>query len=150
VSECEWSNGTPEWYQRYLQAEAANDDLYDRTNRRIVELENRLRNACHGEAWVVTELPDGTVVHAHPQHGTEDVARAEALGYPNVGTMTLEHDPLHSVVYNILFGQSSVALRSVHGECAPEIVQAEEEVVLAVQRLLNAVRSKESRDVDQP
>lgn len=92
---------------------------------------------CAGEAWVVTKFPDGTTVEAHPQHGEEDVARAAALGYDGVGSMTLDHDLLHQVVSWAVRGRGS---RVPTGTEDAELVQAEEEAVLAIQRYANAVR----------
>ncbi len=82
-------------YQMWIAAEAANDELHDR-----VERANARR--CPGTAWVKTRLPNGIEIEAHPQHEPEDVARAEALGYPHVGAMTLDHDPLHALLTCVL------------------------------------------------
>lgn len=99
---------------------------------------------CEGGAWVVTKFPGGVEVHAHPQHGPDDEVRADALGYPHVGAMTLEHDPLHTVVCHVLFNEPSIVLRHLLGlvDPADEVLAAEEQVVLAVQRYLNLVRSR--------
>lgn len=102
---------------------------------------------CPGTAWVVTRYPDGTEVHAHPQHGPEDVARAEALGYGgDVHAMTLEHDPLHTRLCWALGLDGSPTLRGVARRLLEsdaaygEIVRAEEAMVLAAQRFLSIVR----------
>lgn len=97
--------------------------------------------SCPGTAWVVTRYPDGTEVHAHPQHGPGDVARAIALGYPNVEYMTLDHDPLHTLLCQVLTGRPSPVLRAqaLRGP-TPAGASAEEELVLAAQRWLNERR----------
>ncbi len=94
---------------------------------------------CHGGAWVVTKYPDGVEVHAHPRHDPDDMARADALGYPNVDAMTLDHDPLHQVVSRVLRGEAS---RVPTGSVDAELAGAEEDVVLAVQRYLNVLRAR--------
>lgn len=97
---------------------------------------------CPGTAWVVTKLPNGTEVHAHPNHDPEDYEMAERLGYPNVDFMTLEHDPMHSIINEVLFRTPSPVLIGVASGKSPpsEVAAAEEEVVLAVQKLLNLRR----------
>ncbi len=97
---------------------------------------------CPGTAWVVTRFPDGTEIHAHPQHGPEDTARARALGYPNVAAMVLDHDPLHVLLAHVLgVGRSPTLDGLVSGRPAdPELAQAEEALVLAAQRFLNMAR----------
>lgn len=97
---------------------------------------------CDGRAWVVTRYPDGTEVHAHPQHGPEDVARAAALGYPNVDLMTLAHDPLHSLLcFVLLCGVSPTLNGLAHGRRTdPALADAEEQLVLAAQRFLQLAR----------
>lgn len=92
---------------------------------------------CDGKAWLVTKFPDDTVIEAHPQHGEEDQARAAALGYPDVGSMTLDHDVMHQVVSWAVRGQGS---RVPTGTEDAELAQAEEEAVLAIQRYANAIR----------
>ena len=92
---------------------------------------------CTGEAWLVTRFADGTTVEAHPQHGEEDRARAVALGYADVGAMTADHDLLHQVVSWAVRGRRS---RVPTGAEDAELVQAEEEAVLAIQRYANAAR----------
>ncbi len=97
---------------------------------------------CPGTAWVVTRFPSGAAVEAHPQHGPEDVARAEALGYPHVGAGCLDHDPLHVVVAEVL-GTPTLLRSLAEGKPVdPELAGAEEAVVLAVQRYLNVWRAK--------
>lgn len=97
-------------------------------------------SGCDGGAWVVTRFPDGTEVHAHPQHGPEDEARAVALGYVGVVAMTLDHDRLHTLLSFVLTGRGSPTLRGVaNGRPAdPDVVDAEECLVLAAQRFINA------------
>ena len=100
---------------------------------------------CTGAAWVVTRYPDGSEVHAHPQHGEEDEARARALGYPDVAAMTFDHDRLHSLLAWALVRRASPVLRAVaSGEAAdPELADAEEAMVLAVQRFVTLVARSE-------
>lgn len=97
--------------------------------------------SCDGGAWVVTRYPDGSEVHAHPQHGPEDEARARALGYPHVGAMTFDHDRLHSLLAWALTHQASPVLRAVAGgaQAPAEVAEAEEAMVLAVQRFVALV-----------
>lgn len=97
---------------------------------------------CQGGAWVVTKYPDGTEIHAHPSHTEEEQARAEALGYPNVDAMTLDHDPMHHVVSWLLRQRVSYV---VTGEANAELAEAEEHVVLAVQRYMQTLRKIENR-----
>lgn len=101
-----------------------------------------MTDACAGTAWVVTRYPDGTEVHAHPQHGPEDEARAVALGYPGVGSMTVEHDPLHTLLAVTLgLGVSPTLWAVAHGlPVDPVLAEAEEAMVLAAQRFLNLAR----------
>lgn len=100
-----------------------------------------MTTACSGAAWVVTRFPDGTEVHAHPQHGPEDEARARALGYPDVGAMTFDHDQLHSLLAWALAHRCSPVLAALaEGSAATgEVAEAEEAMVLAVQRFLTLV-----------
>ena len=99
---------------------------------------------CLGKAWVVTRYPDGTEVHAHPNHRPDDEARAEALGYADVEEMTLDHDPLHTRLAVALGLPHSPTLWGLaHGEPADPIVAgAEEEMVLAAQRFLRLTAHK--------
>jgi hypothetical protein len=94
---------------------------------------------CEGTAWVVTRYPDGTEVHAHPQHGAEDEARARALGYPDVAAMTLDHDRLHTLLAQALTGgRSPVLWAQAYREVVldAELADAEEQLVLAAQRFV--------------
>lgn len=104
--------------------------------------------SCTGTAWVVTRYPDGSEVHAHPQHGEEDEARARALGYPDVGAMTFDHDRLHSLLAWALAHRASPVLRAAAAGRAvdPELAEAEEAMVLAVQRFVNLVSRSEEVD----
>lgn len=96
---------------------------------------------CPGGAWIVTRYPDGTEVHAHPNHGPDDIARAASLGYPNVDYMTLDHDPLHTLLCHVLLGRPSPTLHALaHKAMSPAAAGAEEEMVLAAQKWLNEVR----------
>lgn len=100
------------------------------------------RRVCTGKAWVVTRYPDGTEVHAHPNHGPEDVVRAHVLGYRgNVSAMTLEHDPLHTRLAMALGLPHSPTLWGLaHGTPVDAVlVDAEEAMVLAAQRFLQLV-----------
>lgn len=98
--------------------------------------------ACPGTAWVVTIYPDGTEVHAHPQHGADDVARAASLEYPDVGAMTLDHDPFHERLARALGLPHSPTLWAV-GHDTPvdsKLASAEEDAVMAVQRFMQLAR----------
>lgn len=98
---------------------------------------------CSGGAWVVTRYPDGTEVHAHPNHRPEDVALAAELGYGgNVDEMTLWHDPIHTrLCWALGIGHSPTLFGLAHGEPAdPVVAAAEEAMVLAAQRFLNLAR----------
>lgn len=90
---------------------------------------------------MVTRFPDGSEVHAHPQHGPEDEARARALGYPDVAAMTFDHDRLHSVLAWALAHRASDVLRAVAARTPVDraLAEAEEAMVLAVQRWLALV-----------
>lgn len=103
---------------------------------------------CTGLAWVVTRFPDGSEVHAHPQHGEQDEARARALGYPDVAAMTFDHDRLHSLLAWALAHEASPVLRAVAGGAAvdPELVEAEESMVLAVQRFAALLAARGTRE----
>lgn len=96
---------------------------------------------CAGGAWVVTRYPDGSEVHAHPQHHAEDEARAYALGYADVGAMTFDHDRLHSLLAWALAHRASPVLRAVATGTPidAELAEAEEAMVLAVQRFVALV-----------
>lgn len=97
---------------------------------------------CPGTAWVITRFtfPDGTVaeVHAHPNHEPDDVARADALGFPSVDEMTLTHDPMHLALVKLLADEPSPVLVGLAGKDNPpsDLAAAEEAVVLAAQRWL--------------
>lgn len=95
---------------------------------------------CQGGAWVVTRYPDGTEVHAHPNHGPEDVALAVELGYGgNVQEMTVWHDPIHTRLCWALGLEHSPTLWALaHNLPSPSCAGAEESMVLAAQKFLTA------------
>lgn len=99
---------------------------------------------CSGGAWVVTRYPDGTEVHAHPVHSPETEVTRSALGYPTQEAMTLEHDPFHTLVSELVLGRTSPTLRMVAaGErVSQELAAAEEDAVMAVQKFLNIARKE--------
>lgn len=93
------------------------------------------------DGLVRTTLPDGTPVHAVPNHTPEDVARAHALGYEgDVWAMTRDHDHFHAMLANTLGLRESPALRAAVTGQASDLSGAEEEVVLALQRFVNLCR----------
>lgn len=95
---------------------------------------------------IVTALPDGTEVVATPNYTPEDIARAHSLGYRgDVAKMTMDHDPLHTKVAEMLGFKESYSLRAAATGEDSEIAGLEEEVVLAAQRLLNKHRELEER-----
>jgi len=100
-------------------------------------------SVCDGGAWVVTRYPDGTEVHAHPNHRPDDEKRAAALGYPDVEAMTLDHDVLHERLARAAGLPYSPTLYGLaHGQPAPPALAAlEEAAVLAYARFVNAARS---------
>lgn len=99
---------------------------------------------CSGGAWVVTKFPDGTEVHAHPQHGDEDIQRAEDLGYDgSVGGMTFDHDRLHNILSWALGVEGSPSLWAVahpEDDIPGDVRGAEEAMVMAAQKYLNLVK----------
>lgn len=84
----------------------------------------------------------GVYVEARSQYGDEDKARAASLGYDGVEACTLEHDPLHSWLARVLGLSCSPTLEALaHGrEHSPDLVQAEEAVILGLQAFLNALK----------
>lgn len=97
----------------------------------------------HAGPWVQTTLPDGAVVHAVPQDGPEDRARAEALGYGgNVAHMTEDHDRLHALLAAALGLAESPALRGAVDGQESELRGLEEEVVLGLMRYVNRLRAE--------
>lgn len=98
--------------------------------------------SCEGNAWVVTKYPDGTEIHAHPNHRPEDEALALTLAYPGVQTMTFEHDALHTMLAHALGLVHSPTLWGIaHDDHAhPDIVGAEEAAVLAIAYFHNMCR----------
>jgi hypothetical protein len=93
------------------------------------------------QGWVETVLPDGTTIHAKPNHDSEDVARARALGYGgDVWRMTLDHDHMHVRLCHALGLRESPALRQASRGESSELAGVEEEMVLAAQRFVNLCR----------
>lgn len=93
---------------------------------------------CPG-AWVVTKYPDGTEVHAHPNHTDEDLARAESLGFENTEVMTLVHDHVHTAISVAVGLTRSPTLWGIAHDvpAATELADAEEALVLAFHRYVN-------------
>jgi len=91
-----------------------------------------------GPSWVVTELPSGAKIHAHPRGDQGETARA--LGYgDDVSAMTRDHDPLHAALAHWLGLPASAALREAGGEpVEPELAALEEAAVIAVQKFCRA------------
>lgn len=83
-------------------------------------------------------------MQAHPRHGPEDEARARALGYADVADMTFDHDRLHSLLAWALIRGASPVLRAVAGgpPVPDELAEAEEAMVLAVQRFAALVAAR--------
>lgn len=101
-----------------------------------------------GPSWVVTILPSGKEVHAHPT--ADQLPIAESLGYgTDLPAMTQDHDPLHTYLCGWLGLGPSFSLRQTAGEL-PEGLQSlawlEEEAVMAIQKFWRAARQLEKRD----
>lgn len=96
-----------------------------------------------GPTWVVTTLPDGSEVHAHPQDSMGQRQTAKALGYGlDLAAMTRDHDTLHAAIAAWVGLPESAALRQAAGGSPdPELAAMEEDAVLAVQRYCRAVGS---------
>lgn len=95
-----------------------------------------------GDSWCVTQLEGGTEVHAHPNDDSLDMAMKLGYGY-DVALMTREHDPLHSLLADWIGYGESRSLRVAAGlDPDNAIAVLEEEVVLAIQRLINAIRNE--------
>jgi imidazolonepropionase-like amidohydrolase len=90
-------------------------------------------------AWVVTTYPDGTQVHAHPNHDADSYATAWELGHESVQDMTYWHDQIHSLIAWAVLGTNSPVLWSVahQEEIDPEMLALEEAAVLALQKWRN-------------
>lgn len=81
------------------------------------------------ETWVETDLPDGRTIYAVPRE--DQIEIASELGYEgDVVALTLDHDPLHSLLCDWLGLPYSYAL----AEPGTELAGLEEEAVLAVQK----------------
>ena len=96
---------------------------------------------CPGTAWVVTKYPDGTEVHAHPNHRPEDISLAVELGYGgDVQAMTLWHDPIHTRLAHALGLVHSPTLWAIAHNESPDsrVADLEEAMVLAAQKFINA------------
>lgn len=90
---------------------------------------------------VETILEDGTVVLALPNRTPADVEMAHRLGYDgDVVAMTRDHDRFHALLSHALGFRESQALRDAANGVQSEIGWAEEEMVLAAQRLVNLRR----------
>jgi hypothetical protein len=94
-----------------------------------------------GSCWVVTTLPNGAIVNAHPCE--ESAASAEELGYPQtaegIAAMTRTHDPLHARLTNWLGMPHSFSLMKAAGcPVSAQLADLEERAVIAVQRFQRA------------
>lgn len=91
-----------------------------------------------GPNWVVTRLPGGAEIHAHPDGTPEQAATARELGYgADVAAMTREHDVMHAALADWLRFPASFALRQAAGQDVPaDVAAAEEAAVLALQKLI--------------
>lgn len=95
---------------------------------------------------VITKFSDGAVLHAHPNYGDEDIARARALGYIGtdqeaVDAMTRDHDMIHSLVAE---ARGFIWSEALHGAATGRGYaggEDEERIVFLIQRLLNEGRS---------
>lgn len=93
-----------------------------------------------GPSWVVTTLPGGYTVHAHPQNTPQQARTALDLGYGHdTVAMTLDHDTLHAWLAHTLGQPHSESLmsaaRDYHGVIDYDLAALEEEAVLALQAL---------------
>lgn len=110
----------------------------------------RAGKVCIEGDTVITTLPDGAVVVAKPNYTKEDADRARRMGYRGEGVtrvidMTRDHDWLHTLLADALGFDESYALRAaVTGE-ENDLSDAEEDVVLAMQRLLNLHREEQNK-----
>jgi hypothetical protein len=93
-----------------------------------------------GPHWCVTTLPNGKEVHAHPNDKTLEMARK--LGYEeDIDALTRDHDLLHTELMSWLEQPYSYSLMHAAGETVDmDIVQYEEEAVLALQKLKKALK----------
>lgn len=91
-----------------------------------------------GPSWVVTRLPGGAEIHAHPDGTPEQAATAHALGYgADVAALTRDHDVLHAALAAWLGLPASYALRqTAGGDVSADLAAAEEAAVLALQRFI--------------
>jgi hypothetical protein len=107
---------------------------------RVIELNLRNKTQIRiGDSWVVTRLPNGREVHAHPDG--ESLRMAKELGYgEDVAALTRDHDLLHSIICDTLGLPYSPALMKQAGEKGidPLLVGLEEAAILAVQKFKRA------------
>jgi hypothetical protein len=94
-----------------------------------------------GPSWVVTTLPSGAEVHAHPDMTEAQLQTAIDLGYGfDTDALTRDHDPLHCALADWLGLSASLALRARTGEAIDAGLAAlEEQAVLAVQKFCRAL-----------
>ncbi|MCR5875157.1 hypothetical protein LRS10_13745 [Phenylobacterium sp. J426] len=94
-----------------------------------------------GPSWVVTTLPSGAEVHAHPQNSEGQRQTAKRLGYgDDLAAMTRDHDPLHAALAEWLGMKASTALRHAAGEPVSKgLADLEEAAVVAVQAYCRAL-----------
>ena len=96
-----------------------------------------------GPNFCVTTLPNGTEVHAHPNEDSPEMA--QRLGYgEEVGSMTRDHDALHSRLMDWLGQPYSYSLMRAGGHVDTDwgIAVLEEKAVLAVQELIQALKNR--------
>lgn len=95
-----------------------------------------------GPSWVVTTLPGGQEVHAHPDAASAPMALR--LGYAgDVEALTRDHDLIHSWLADELGLPQSISLAQTAGLDVPgDLAGLEEDAVLAVQRYICALRSR--------
>jgi hypothetical protein len=93
---------------------------------------------------VRTTLPDGAVVWSAPVDDAESKARAERLGYgEDLWAMCRDHDAVHAAVAHMLGRRDSYALRrAAQGLPIDDLAGAEEDAVMALQRLWNLYRAE--------
>lgn len=95
----------------------------------------------HG-VYVVVAFDDNATVLSRPRDDPSYAATAAKLGYQSVDDLCLEHDLWHVRLSHAIGLDASPVLwhtahkTPVHGE----VVGAEEDAILAIQRLLNVLR----------
>lgn len=97
-----------------------------------------------GDRLVRTTLPDSAILWAAPVDDEESRARAHRLGYgEDLWAMCRDHDRLHAAVAHMLGRYDSYALRrAAQGRPVDDLAGAEEDAVMALQRLWNLYRAE--------